>query len=102
MRLFLGGLLALNIFNIGLFEILVIVVVGLVLFGPAKFINLAESLRKAFNEFQAAFTGMADVAVSERLDLERSPSEERAQFVLEDNDSVQIDNIVDGTTKDSN
>ena len=91
-----------NIFNIGLFEILVILVVGLVLFGPAKFINLATSLRKAFNDFQAALNGMADVAVSERLDPERSPIEERAQFVLEDNDSVQIDNIVDGTTKDSN
>ena len=91
-----------NIFNIGLFEILVIVVVGLVLFGPAKFINLAASLRKAINEFQTAFTGMADSAGSERLDPERSSIEERAQFVLEDNDSVQIDNIVDGTTKDSN
>ena len=49
----------LNPLNVGILEILVILVLALVLFGPSKLISVVSSLRGALQEFQRAAQGMA-------------------------------------------
>ena len=54
-----------NPLNVGILEILVILMLALVLFGPSRLISLFTSLRGAVQEFQRAAQGFASAAVEE-------------------------------------
>lgn len=54
-----------NPLNVGILEILVVLTLALVLFGPSKLIWVVTSLRGALQEFQRAAQGMASSAVEE-------------------------------------
>ena len=54
-----------NPLNVGILEILVILALALVLFGPSKLISLVTSLRGAVQEFQRAAQGLASAAMEE-------------------------------------
>ncbi len=71
-----------NFFNVGFLEILIILVLALILFGPQRLIGLAHSLRKAFTEFQKNASEMASAAL-EKSNISEPSTEERAEFVLE-------------------
>ena len=65
-----------NMFGIGLPELIVIMVVALIVVGPSKLPELAKSLGKAFNEFRR----MAD-QVKETLEEEVFKEEEKKEDV---------------------
>ncbi|MCX5798643.1 MAG: TatA/E family twin arginine-targeting protein translocase [Proteobacteria bacterium] len=67
-----------NMFGIGLPELIVIMVVALIVVGPSKLPELAKSLGKAFNEFRR----MAD-EVKETLEEEVLKEEEKKEDVTE-------------------
>lgn len=67
-----------NMFGIGLPELIVIMVVALIVVGPSKLPELAKSLGKAFNEFRR----MAD-EVKETLDEEVLKEEEKKEDVTD-------------------
>ena len=54
-----------NPLNVGILEVLVILALALVLFGPSKLISLVTSLRGAVQEFQRAAQGLASAVVEE-------------------------------------
>lgn len=72
-----------NFFNIGFLEIAVILVLALVLFGPDRLLVLANSLRKAFTEFQRTASGLATSVLEQSEAAEQKPQEERAEFLHE-------------------
>ena len=67
-----------NMFGIGLPELIVIMVVALIVVGPSKLPELAKSLGKAFNEFRR----MAD-EVKETLNEEVLKEEEKKEDVTD-------------------
>lgn len=69
-----------NFFNIGFLEIAVVMVLALVLFGPEKLLVLANSLRKAINEFQRTASGLATSVLEQAEASDQEPQEERAEF----------------------
>ncbi len=72
-----------NFFNIGFLELGVILVLALILFGPDRLLVLANSLRKAFTEFQRTASGLASSAMEQAEASEQDPQEERADFLHE-------------------
>ena len=54
-----------NPLNVGILEILVILALALVLFGPTRLISVVGSLRGAVQEFQRATRGLASSAMEE-------------------------------------
>ena len=54
-----------NPLNVGILEILVILALALVLFGPSRLISIVTSLRGAVQEFQRSAQGLASSAVEE-------------------------------------
>ena len=73
-----------NPLNVGILEILVILVLALVLFGPSKLISVVSSLRGALQEFQRAAQGMASSAVEEVKAETESPAEQPVDFRVEE------------------
>ncbi len=73
-----------NLFNVGALEIMVIVVLAFILFGPQKLLGLVASLRKAFTEFQRNVSDVASAAMEqhEASEAEAAP-DDRAEFVRE-------------------
>ena len=69
-----------NPLNVGILEILVILALALVLFGPSKLISVVSSLRGALQEFQRAAQGMASSAVEEARAESESPVEQPVDF----------------------
>ena len=67
-----------DMFGIGLPELIVIMVVALIVVGPSKLPELAKSLGKVFNEFRR----MAD-EVKETLEEEVLKEEEKKEDVTE-------------------
>ncbi len=72
-----------NFFNIGFLELGVILVLALILFGPDRLLVLANSLRKAFTEFQRTASGLASSVLEQSEASEQGPQEERAEFLHE-------------------
>ena len=72
-----------NPLNVGILEILVILVLALVLFGPSKLITVVSSLRGALQEFQKAAQGVASSAVDEVKAETESPAEQPVDFRAE-------------------
>ena len=68
-----------NPLNVGILEILVILALALVLFGPSKLISVVTSLRGALQEFQRSAQGMASSAVEEVKAETESPVDFRAE-----------------------
>ena len=72
-----------NPLNVGILEILVILALALVLFGPSKLISVVTSLRGALQEFQRAAQGVASSAVEEAKAETASPEEQPVDFRVE-------------------
>ena len=72
-----------NPLNVGILEILVILVLALVLFGPSKLISVVSSLRGALQEFQRAAQGMATSAAEEVKAETESHTEQPVDFRAE-------------------
>jgi sec-independent protein translocase protein TatA len=53
--------------NIGLPEILIVLVIALVVFGPKRLPELGQSIGKGFREFKGAVSGDDDVPKNEHL-----------------------------------
>jgi sec-independent protein translocase protein TatA len=66
--------------NIGPLEIVVILIIALVVFGPKRLPELGKSLGKGIREFRGSVTGKDDDD-DEELQLERSQAEAKAQSV---------------------
>ncbi|MFQ5934493.1 MAG: twin-arginine translocase TatA/TatE family subunit [Dehalococcoidia bacterium] len=64
-----------NLFNVGFLEILVIVLMAFILFGPQRLLSLAASLRKALTEFQRSASDMASTALDQQGSSPSTPSE---------------------------
>ena len=73
-----------NPLNVGILEILVILALALVLFGPSKLISVVTSLRGALQEFQRAAQGMASSAVDEVKAEAESNGEQPVEFRSEE------------------
>ena len=68
--------------NIGPLEIVVILIIALVVFGPKRLPELGKSLGKGIREFRGSVTGKDDDDDDdEDLQLERSQAEAKAQSV---------------------
>jgi len=67
--------------NIGPLEIVVILIIALVVFGPKRLPELGKSLGKGIREFRGSVTGKDDDDDDEELQLERSQAEAKAQSV---------------------
>ena len=72
-----------NPLNVGILEILVILALALVLFGPSKLISVVSSLRGALQEFQRAAQGMASSAAEEVKAETESQTEQPVDFRAE-------------------
>lgn len=73
-----------NFFNVGALEIMVIVLLAFILFGPQKMLSLATSFRKAFSEFQKNVSDVASAAMDEHEAAKSSgPENEGTEFVHE-------------------
>lgn len=73
-----------NPLNVGILEILVILALALVLFGPSKLISVVSSLRGALQEFQRSAQGLASSAVEEVKAETESPAEQPVDFRAEE------------------
>ena len=68
--------------NIGPLEIIVILIIALVVFGPKRLPELGRSMGKGIREFRGSVTGKHDDDDDdEDLRLERSQAEAKAQSV---------------------
>ena len=68
--------------NIGPLEIIVILIIALVVFGPKRLPELGRSMGKGIREFRGSITGKDDDDDDdEDLRLERSQAEAKAQSV---------------------
>jgi len=68
--------------NIGPLEIVVILIIALVVFGPKRLPELGRSMGKGIREFRGSITGKDDDDDDdEDLRLERSQAEAKAQSV---------------------
>jgi sec-independent protein translocase protein TatA len=73
-----------NFLNIGFLELLMILVLALILFGPQRLLTLGSALRKAFIEFQRQASDLASAALEQQdAPAPPSPEEQRAEFVPE-------------------
>ena len=77
-----------NPLNVGILEILVILALALVLFGPSKLISVVSSLRGALQEFQRTAQGMASSAVEEAKAETESPVEQPVDFRAEEEEKT--------------
>ncbi len=79
--------------NIGPLEIVVILIIALVVFGPKRLPELGRSLGKGIREFRGSVTGKHDDDDDdEDLRLERSQAEAKAQSVESVEGEVVSDN----------
>jgi sec-independent protein translocase protein TatA len=68
--------------NIGLPEILVVLVIALIVFGPKRLPELGRSLGKGINEFKGAMSGEhEDDEDKEMRELQQSKAEAEAEAV---------------------
>ena len=72
-----------NPLNVGILEILVILALALVLFGPSKLISVVSSLRGALQEFQRSAQGLASSAAEEVKAETEPPAEQPVDFRAE-------------------
>ncbi len=82
-----------NPLNVGILEILVILALALVLFGPSKLISVVSSLRGALQEFQRTAQGMASSAVEEAKAETESPVEQPVDFRAEEEQGASSSNV---------
>ena len=79
--------------NIGPLEIVVILIIALVVFGPKRLPELGRSMGKGIREFRGSITGKDDDDDDdEDLRLERSQAEAKAQSVESVEGEVVSDN----------
>ena len=79
--------------NIGPLEIIVILIIALVVFGPKRLPELGRSMGKGIREFRGSVTGKDDDDDDEDLRLERSQAAEaKAQSVESVEGEVVSDN----------
>ena len=78
--------------NIGPLEIVVILIIALVVFGPKRLPELGRSMGKGIREFRGSISGKDDDDDDEDLRLERSQAEAKAQSVESVEGEVVSDN----------
>ena len=61
--------------NIGPLEIVVILIIALIVFGPKRLPELGRSMGKGIREFKSSLTGDKDDDDEDVRELERAPSE---------------------------
>ncbi len=71
-------------FGIGTNELILILIVTLLIFGPSKLPDLAKSMGKAISEFRKASSGILDEA--EKKDEKRVTKEEEPEKIKVKND----------------
>lgn len=72
--------------NIGPMELLLILVIALVVFGPGKLPDIAKGLGKAVNEFKEASKSSPK---DDRLDLTKSDAHSASTQAVQDEPTVQ-------------
>ena len=72
-----------NFFNMGFLELLTILLLALILFGPQRLLTLGSSLRKALTEFQRTASDLTSTALEEQDAPDQLADDERAKFVPE-------------------
>jgi TatA/E family protein of Tat protein translocase len=65
-------------FGIGTQELIIILVIALLIFGPKKLPELARSTGKAINEFRKASSGILDEEEAQKKESEKKEKEETA------------------------
>ena len=65
-------------FGIGTQELIIILVIALLIFGPKKLPELARSTGKAINEFRKASSGILDEEEAQTKEKEKDKKEETA------------------------
>lgn len=64
--------------NVGPLEILVVLVIALIVFGPKRLPELGRSLGRGIREFRGSISGEADENGSEQQEIEAGKSEPAA------------------------
>ena len=78
--------------NIGPLEIVVLLIIALVVFGPKRLPELGRSMGKGIREFRGSISGKDDDDDDEDLRLERSQAEAKSQSVESVEGEVVSDN----------
>lgn len=76
-------------FDVGLSELIVILIVALLLFGPSKLPEIAKSLGRAFNEFRRMAEDVKDTMREEmtRIEAELESAEKKEESPKEKEES---------------
>jgi TatA/E family protein of Tat protein translocase len=70
--------------NIGPMEVLVVLIIALVVFGPKRLPDLGHSLGKGIREFKGSVTGESDEPASARVETARTESRPATTHRIED------------------
>jgi sec-independent protein translocase protein TatA len=70
--------------NIGPMEVLVVLIIALVVFGPKRLPDLGHSLGKGIREFKGSVTGETDEPTSARVEAARDESRPVTTHRIED------------------
>ncbi|MCE2463558.1 MAG: twin-arginine translocase TatA/TatE family subunit [Dehalococcoidia bacterium] len=60
-----------NIFGIGMLEILIILIVALIILGPAKTVHMAKNAGRMMGEVRRAFTDLSRAVEEEEREINR-------------------------------
>ena len=60
-----------NIFGIGMLEILIILIVALIILGPAKTVHMAKNAGRMMGEVRRAFTDLSKAVEEEEREINR-------------------------------
>ncbi len=63
-----------NIFGIGMLEILIILIVALIILGPAKTVHMAKNAGRMMGEVRRAFTDLSRAVEEEEREINREVS----------------------------
>ncbi len=81
--------------NIGPLELVIVLVIALIIFGPKKLPQLGSSLGRGIREFRSSVTGAGGSSDEELAELEEEPSEE-------DDEKAVDGEVVDGEVVEEN
>ncbi len=82
-----------DLFGIAPLEVVVVLLVALLVMGPARMVQVAQSIGKFWREAQRSLREMADAAT---VKLDGEPLDEEPQALAEPSDSVSRSTAADG------
>ena len=80
-------------FNIGTNELLLILAIILLIFGPKKLPDLAKSLGKAINEFKKASSGITDEVEEVKKEVKETAKVANKDFNSKSNNEENVEKI---------